>query len=57
MIRSFEICEKIKIILTETLKSKVLVVKILLDVFELFSKSKPRQYLNIIYLEDYIVWV
>jgi hypothetical protein len=57
MIRSFEICEKIKIILTETLHSKVLVVKILLAVFELFSKAKPRQYLNIIYLEDYIIWV
>lgn len=32
-------------------------MKVLLEVESLFSKAKPRNYLNLIYLEDYIIWI
>ncbi|CAD8064554.1 unnamed protein product [Paramecium sonneborni] len=56
MIRSFEICVKTKNLLIEVLRNKIQIIKILLAVESLFSKAKPRNYLNLIYLQDYIVW-
>ncbi|CAD8145259.1 unnamed protein product [Paramecium pentaurelia] len=56
MIRSFEICVKTKNLLIEVLQNKIQIIKILLAVEGLFAKAKPRNYLNLIYLQDYIVW-
>ncbi|CAK81781.1 unnamed protein product (macronuclear) [Paramecium tetraurelia] len=56
MIRSFEICVKTKNLLVEILENKINIIKILVAVEGLFSKAKPRNYLNLIYVQDYIVW-
>ncbi|KAM3144955.1 hypothetical protein pb186bvf_002960 [Paramecium bursaria] len=57
MIRSFEICLKVKDQISDTFKDKILILKQLIKLKRLFQQNKPRDLLNLLFVDDYLIFI